>query len=449
MTEDKQNDKPENWGGSERRSGVDRRQSKAVFDEHGNVHTTTYSGPDRRVSADRRAHQQRQAAMAKQEKWKFITRGLFTSLFFLIALAYLINLLLAPELAKIRLQEKKVAQMEAMMAQQQAAHPAPATPQPEAEATSEEKDNADINIGGHLNSLIETANKPLPAVKNGLAAAPSALASVIQNFNTLQSSAQGQPAANNAIDTIKSILFAANGSGAQAEAALENAKKDDPAIAAVMGNVNGTDLKAAALLLALNEFRGNVDSARPFETDLAVLRKYAGDDPKLQAALTRLAPHARNGVLNRQKLSQNLEAAAGDIVMAKMRGEDASVKQRVMARMSSMVKARRVDDLTSDTPDAIVARAQKYLAENNVPAAMAELRKLDGESRQAASGIIAQGEGTIAAEEASSLMTQDILQGLSGEIGAAVQGILQPNSTPYLSPKMQGKGSSSPAYITE
>lgn len=449
MTDDTSNDKPANWGGSERRSGTDRRQSKAVFDEQGNVHTTTYSGPDRRMSADRRAHQQRQAAMAKQEKWKFITRGLFTSLFFLMALGYLINILLAPEIAEIRLQEKKIAQMEAMMAQKQAMNPVVETPDQaiaKAEAQAQAKGNDDMNIGGHLNSMIETASKPLPAIQNGLAATPSALASVVQNFNALQSSAQGQPAANNAIDTIKSILFAANGSGAQAEASLENAKKEDPAIAAVMGNVTGTDLKAAALLLALNEFRSNVGSARPFETDLAVLRKYAGNDPKLQAALTRLAPHARSGVLNRQKLSQNLEAAAGDIVMAKMRGEDASVKQRVMARMSSMVKARRVDDLTSDTPDAIVARAQKYLAENNVPAAMAELRKLDGESRQAASGIIAQGEGTIAAEEASALMTQDILQGLSGELGTALQGILQPNSTPYVSPKMQG---GSPAYIAE
>lgn len=416
-------------------AGDDRRKSKAVFDEHGHVHTTTYSGPDRR---------KKQQDVLKKEKWAFVNRGVFTAVFFMIMLAYLVNILLAPEIAKIRLQEKKIAEMEVMMAQQQAAQPQ-AQPQPAVPLATENDDG--VHIAGEIHSAIESLSKPIPDVD--LSAAPAALAGVVQNFNTLQSSPEGQPVAHDAIDTIKSILFAANGDPERAEIALENAKKEDPSVAAVMGNVDGNDLKAAGLLLALNEFRSNVGSSRPFETDLAVLRKYAGNDPKLQAAIARLAPHAKNGVLNRAKLAENLEAAAGDIVMAKMRGEDASVKQRVMARMGGMFKARRVDDLTSDTPDAIVARAQKHLKENNVPAAMAELKKLDGESANAAAGIIAQGEGTMAAEETSALMTQDIMGGLTGELGEALQNLLQPGGgggTPYLSPAMRG-GSAQPSPV--
>lgn len=428
MTQE-QNDKPETPPQPPSFAGPERRRTQAVFDEHGHVHTPTYSGPDRR------AHQRKQEQMVKVEKKKFMNRTIMTCSVFTVLISYAGIVLLAPEIAAIKKRETELEHVKTPPPK-----PVPAKPQ--------------ASIGGQLNSAIETVQDTTKAVAaaipaadatpetestlniTGLNSVPGAtqILGAVAAFNRMVTSPEGQSSAANAIDSIKSALFAAGGDPQQTMAALDKVRRADPSVAAVLGQVNSTDLKAAALLLTLNEFRSNVGSSRAFETDLAVLQKYAGNDPQLQAALVKLAPYAKSGVLSREGLQKALEATAGDIVMAKMRGEDASAKERIMARFSNMVKIRRVDDVTGDTPDAIVARAQKLLSQGDVKTAVRELHKLDGASAAAAAPFIAEAEGTMAAEEASGLMTDQVMEELSATLGTSLQGLFQPDSSLYISP---------------
>src|SRR5690606_28795755 len=86
--------------------------------------------------------------------------------------------------------------------------------------------------------------------------------------------------------------------------------------------VSGSDMKAAALLIAFSQLRDSLNRNAPFEDDLVLLQKLVGDDdPELQAALSKLAPQAeKGGVLTADGLSEELKTMTGDIVFSSLKG---------------------------------------------------------------------------------------------------------------------------------
>ncbi|HYD17613.1 MAG TPA: hypothetical protein VEF76_03945, partial [Patescibacteria group bacterium] len=206
-------------------------------------------------------------------------------------------------------------------------------------------------------------------------------------------------------------------------AAVAAARERDKTLKRLMGGVSSKDLGAAALLLGLNEFRNNINTNQSFEQDLLMMQKFAGDDPAMQDSLKRLAPYARSGVLNRQQLQKEFKDLASDIVMAKLQGQDADVQAQVMQRMSKLVKVRRIDDIQGNTVDAVVARAQLKLNNNDVRGAMQELQTLEGAPAQTAAPFMEQAAGNVLADDASAQLLQTILSRLQDPSTMSLEGL--------------------------
>jgi uroporphyrinogen-III synthase len=265
----------------------------------------------------------------------------------------------------------------------------------------------------------------------------------------VNSTVQGRQAIGVAMADLKSTLAAAPADMQSLDEAVSQTKDRHAALEQVLGPVDDKDLGAAAMLLTLSELRSKVADGRPFEDDLALLQKFYGDDPAMQQSIARLAPYAESGVLSRATLQQEFEGAAADIVMAKFRGEDLSVKERVMNRVKRLVRVRKLNDPSEDISgpgtEPAVARAQLLLNAGDVKGAIRELQTLEGEEAQAAGPWMEQAAGAAVAGDLSTDLATQIMQKISTEEGFSLEGMIpnflqqmMPPSSVYLSPAMQG-----------
>lgn len=476
---------------SERRRSSDRRQQRTVYDAHGNVRSNSYNGPDRRSGIDRRSHRARQQERVRAEKWKFVSRTIVMSAFFIAALAYAGAFLMAPEFfaftkrkdqeraveEQIRQYEEQIRELQRrqneLLRQGQAPviHPAPAA-------------DESPGIGQRIGQAIGAVEKTVETVKSGVGTVGSEthkLAQESESYRSLQSlmrmmsvfngmtrSQDGLDQADGMMGRLRSIMDNAPADPQGLSKAVADAQKTDPALAKVMGGVAPKDLGAAAMLLTMNELRGNIGGGQSFENDLKIIQKYAQGDPEMEAALKRVAPYARSGVLSSDTLKKEFRNIAADIVMAKLQGEDASVRERVLLRLSKYAKMRKIDDIEGDTVDATVARAELMIDQGNIKGAIAELQKLDGAPAQTAAPWMEQAQGHVAADESSQVLLQTVLQYLGGsgnmggafdalgqlgldgtQVNSALGGLLEQlqgggTSVPYLSPSLQGGGGGVP-----
>ena len=193
----------------------------------------------------------------------------------------------------------------------------------------------------------------------------------------------------------------------QQETAKENPEVEDvtkageqaQAVETVLGDVPKENLKAAALLLAFTQFRSAVNrDNQSFGEDLSLLQKLVGDkDPALNAALTRLAPHAEEGVLTPGGLSNELRSMTGEIVLASLKGEKVSIVDETDSHFGKMLKSEDMVEPDQDNSAAAlkaqadqgndvqanIAQAQSLLNEGDIAGAINAMERLDGPAAQA------------------------------------------------------------------
>lgn len=418
----KDNGKGSELNNKERRRGQDRRQKHTPLDNRGQVLTDTYKGPDRRTGADRRAYHARQAQRIASEKWYFVNRSIIMSSIFTMAVLYGGCFLMAPELfghkdeRDMAVMQAKVDEMNKRLVEMQ---------------QQQQQRSLGNSINHGIESVQDAANGVVQSVgtvaqvATGVAANSeigqdiSSVFRVLANLKAMNSTSQGQTESKAAIGDLKNTLAASPTDINGLNAAVLAAKGHDKNLSKLLGGVDPKDIGAAALLLSLNEFRNNVNTQQPFDKDLALMQKYAGSDPEMQKSLQRLAPYAKNGILSRQALQEEFKGLASDIVMAKLQGQDVSVKDDAMKRIAKLVKVRKVDDIKGDSVDAVVARAQKNLDAGNVRAAMQELQSLQGAPAETAAPFMQQAQGNVMAEDTTDNLVQSVIGKLSGGLGGA------------------------------
>lgn len=124
---------------------------------------------------------------------------------------------------------------------------------------------------------------------------------------------------------------------------LEQARQDNPALAETFSGVGSPDLKAAAMLVTMMQLRDSLNRGNvPFEKDLQTLRGMVGNDnPELTAALDRIAPSAKEGVLSPGGLSKEFRTLAGEALSATLSGEDLSVTDRAQERFGEVFRIEK------------------------------------------------------------------------------------------------------------
>ena len=245
------------------------------------------------------------------------------------------------------------------------------------------------------------------------------LGQLMNKFDSLNKTAQGTGNTNAALSDLKGVITILQGRMGQMDAALTEAKQENAVLAESLENVNGRDLGAAAMLLALTQFRDSMNREEPFVDDLAILQELVGtEDPELTADINRLAPYAQNGVLTPEGLSKELRTITGEIVMAKLQGEDVSVQDKILGRLGQILSVEKDGKpLIATREQELIATAQKHLDAGDVQSAVATLNQLDGEAAKAAQPFTQKAMGTLAAQGTTDALMKKFMEKLQDPQG--------------------------------
>ena len=310
---------------------------------------------------------------------------------------------------------------------------------------------------GPISKRLEILEEKMAALSGG----EGNFGGLISRIRNLEDSVSGQEQIKSSVDELRSIVDNMSSQqelDAELNDELAEAQGDEEgALGQTLEGVSGNDLKAAAMLIAFSQLRDSLNRSEPFEEDLVLLEKLAGDDnPELNAALERLAPHADGGVLSSEGLSEEFKTFAGDIVFSSLKGEDVSFKEKAKARIGNILQVEKEGELVTGTEtQATVSKAQKLLDEGNIQGAIAELQTLDGEAAKTAQPFIQEAQVSLLAEKAQQLLGEDILSKISGQLpmgNMGNMGDMMPKALKDMGvDKMlggslpQGQGSSAPA----
>jgi uroporphyrinogen-III synthase len=411
----------------ERRAGLDRRKKAASRDMRGYIQADSYTGPERR-----RMHKRRQQDRILQEKLKFVSRTSLTFAFMFMAIVLAGVFLMGPEYARLNTKPEWVDRLEGWVK--------PLWP----------KTSWGILMNRGIGEVQQAADPYTDAVGQITSSAADAMQNpaalnisrVLDNVGALRS-ASGDDVTR-AMNTLRLLLSDSTDHPENFNRSVAAARQKDKTLDTMLGPVRGEDMAAGALLLVLNEFRSNVDNHRPYAQDLALLQKLSGNDPRMNQALRRLAPYAEKGVMSRQALQMEMKGLAADIITAKLQGRDVSVKEDALQRFEKLSQVRQADEIKGADEEAVVARARLLLDQGDVKGAMRELQSLEGASAQEAAPWMEEASGTVAADEASSDLTQALLQGISGNGGFSAEDLvrvfkehLRGPDVPYLSPSLK------------
>jgi hypothetical protein len=138
--------------------------------------------------------------------------------------------------------------------------------------------------------------------------------------------------------------------------------------------------RAAAAALAASALVDASQTSRPFPEELAALRAAQPGSPEI-AALSGLADI---GAPSRAALAASFpDYAARAASAARKPGEGANLGDRIVYALSRIVMVRRVAEVTGDSPDALLARAEAHVEDGDLKAAFAALDKLPPAARDA------------------------------------------------------------------
>ena len=174
------------------------------------------------------------------------------------------------------------------------------------------------------------------------------------------------------------------------EVATASTANEQKALAAARGSaVIGIAARISAALTA----------GLPFATDLALLQPLAASDAKFTELMTALQPVAAKGVASRASLAASFPAMA-KAAMADDLADD-SFWQRLLGKLKSVVSLRRVGaDVTGDSVEAKLARAEAAVNAGDLPKAVELVKSLPPQTARATADWLARAEAHLAAQHA-------------------------------------------------
>lgn len=248
-----------------------------------------------------------------------------------------------------------------------------------------------VRLGGHLQDLAHSPE----------------LAGMMQRLRTWSGQQEGQEEIDRAVAELGAIIGSMGGQIGDLGGRLHDARLQSTTLNRVFDGVPSSDLKAAALLLGVTQFRSSLDrDNQPFANDLEVVKGLIGqDDPELMAALDRLAPSAEQGVLTPAGLGSEFKSIAGEAVVASLKGEDVSITERAKARLNEVLQVEKDGELLTGTEtQASLARTEKFLDSGDLESAIQEVRSLDGPAAETVAPWLDRAEATLAAQKVDAML---------------------------------------------
>lgn len=237
------------------------------------------------------------------------------------------------------------------------------------------------------------------------------LTGLLSRFTALQNSVGGQGRLDQAVSELSAIVTSFKGPAEGLDEVLLNATRQSSVLNETFQDVPSQDIKAAALLLGMTQFRQSLNRNNvPFEDDMQLLVRMTGtENPELLAALERLAPHAESGVLTPSGLTEEFKTVTGDAVVASLKGEDVSFSDRVMGRLSELFQVKKDGELVNGTPtQQKLARAETLLEQGKLEEAIKQVESIEGEAAVTVAPWLDQAYATLNAQNVKRYLSDGI-----------------------------------------
>lgn len=265
-------------------------------------------------------------------------------------------------------------------------------------------------LGAEAGNLEERISR-LEAHMDEIAADPN-MVFFMDKLKSMQASIPGQETVKGAKGELLETMNSFSGSPDMLNDYLDQMRQQKTAMGKTFEGVPSEDLKAAALLMTMEQFRGalNRDGAA-FEEDLALMKNFVGADKnnELSAALDKLAPRAQDGVLSVEGLSKEFRGMAGEAVVSSLKGEDVDFKEKATARMNELFSIEKDGEMVTGTPtQASLAKVQNLLDAGDLDAAIAEAETLEGPAAETVAPWLEEARATSAAQDVSKILGYNI-----------------------------------------
>jgi hypothetical protein len=170
--------------------------------------------------------------------------------------------------------------------------------------------------------------------------------------------------------------------------------------------------QAAAAVLAAATVAEASQGSGAFADEVATLRASAPPSPELET-LARLAPI---GAPSRATLASSFpDYAARAASAAHAPGEKAGLGDRIVYALTKVVSLRRVGDVPGDGPDAVLALAERLIADGDLDRAFKQLDRLPPAARDALSPWRARAERRAEIDRAAQALRTRALTDLAAE----------------------------------
>ncbi|MEP4378260.1 MAG: mitofilin family membrane protein [Alphaproteobacteria bacterium] len=180
--------------------------------------------------------------------------------------------------------------------------------------------------------------------------------------------------------------------------------------------------RASILALAAGQLRTALERGAPFAGPLELVETVSADDPKLDAALTTLRGMSGTGVATGSALELSFARLVPDLLAADRAataGADGDLVQRLTGRLNDIISVRRTGaNVDGDDVEARIARAEIFLADRDVVAAILEFNGLGGPAADILVPWLARARGHVDARDALRVIEEQAIARLRVDGGA-------------------------------
>ncbi|MFN3232973.1 MAG: COG4223 family protein [Alphaproteobacteria bacterium] len=171
-------------------------------------------------------------------------------------------------------------------------------------------------------------------------------------------------------------------------------------------------------ILALSRLRQSVESSLPYEAALDGVKRLFEARGRIsvtgQQALDQLEASSATGIASMATLTAEFDSVVPKIMAARALPEEADWMDRTWASIQNAVTIRQTGEIEGDGVDAIVARAEQDMDQNNLTAAVEELAALTGRPGNVAADWLSTAQSRLNALQAIDTLEAELAEGADG-----------------------------------
>ncbi len=178
---------------------------------------------------------------------------------------------------------------------------------------------------------------------------------------------------------------------------------------------SGEALHRAATMLALTQLAQAANNTGSFALQLDTYAVTAPGDPMVEL----LRPYAKSGVPAKSTLIAQFPEVARAALDAERSADARSLFSRLWANVLSLISVRRVGDVSGNTTEARLARAQAKLDTNDLTAAATEVRAVQGPAAKPLSNWLKDAFARMTLDRAVADLSARVIQTLAAPVPQA------------------------------